>query len=43
MYVRRKPHPSGNEMHTICCGLTSIVWIAQISEGKDRPQQIGKK
>ena len=37
MCVGRKPHPSGKEMHTICCGLTSILWRDQILEGKDRP------
>ena len=25
-----KPHHLGNEMRTICCGLTSILWISQI-------------
>ena len=40
MYVGRKPHPFGNEWHTICCDLTSILWIAHIVEGKDRPTQI---
>ena len=23
--VGRKPHPFGNEIHTVCCGLTSIL------------------
>ena len=43
MYVGRKPHPFGNERHTICCGVTSILWRAQIVEGKDRPPQLGPK
>jgi hypothetical protein len=43
MCVGRKPHPFGNERHTICCALTSILWRAQIVEGKDRPQQLGPK
>ena len=24
MCIGSKPHPLGNERHTICCGLTSI-------------------
>jgi hypothetical protein len=43
MCVGRKPHPFGNERHTICCGTTTIMWRAQIVEGKDRPQQRGPK
>ena len=27
--VGRKPHRFGNEQHTICCALTSIMWRAQ--------------
>ena len=33
--VGGKPHPFGNEWHTICCALISILWRAQIVEGKD--------
>ena len=43
MCVGRKPHPFGNERHTICCGLTSILWIAQILEVKDRPGPLFQK
>ena len=43
MCVGRKHHPFGNEGHTICCGLTSILWRAQIVEGKDRPRTLGQK
>ena len=43
MCVDRKPHPFGNERHTICCGLTSIIWRSQLVEGKYRPSQIGAK
>ena len=43
MCVGRKPRPFGHESHTICCGLTSILCIAQILEGKTRPQNIGQK
>ena len=30
MCVGRKPHPSVNERHTIACGLSTIVWFAEI-------------
>ena len=30
MCVGRKPHPFDNERHTICCGLPSMLWRAQI-------------
>ena len=39
--VGRKPHPFGNERHTISCALTSILWRSQIVEGKDRPTELG--
>ena len=42
MCVSLKPHPFGNERHTICCALTSILWSAQIVEGKYRPTELGK-
>ena len=40
--VGRKLHPFGNERHTICCALTSILWRTQIVEGKDRSTELGK-
>jgi Transposase IS4 len=43
MCVGRKPHPFGNERHTICCALSTIMWHAEIVEGKDRPTQLGQK
>ena len=43
MFVGRNPHPFGNDRHTICCGLTSIIWIAQNIEGKDCPSQRSAK
>ena len=43
MCVGRKPHPFGNERHTICCALASILWRAQIVEGKYSPTELGKK
>ena len=40
--VRHNPHLFGNEWHTICCALTSILWRSHIMEGKDRRTKIGK-
>ena len=37
MCVGRKPHPSGNESHNIACGLSKIMWFAEIVEGRDCP------
>ena len=38
-----KPHPFGNERHTIFCGLTCILWISQIAEGKYHPHKLVQK
>ena len=43
MCVSCKPHPFGNERHTICCALVSIMWRAQIVERKDKPTKLGLK
>ena len=39
MYVPRKPHPTGNKFHTICCGLTNIMLGIEIVEEKDEPKE----
>ena len=41
MRVGLKPHPFGNERHTIFCALTSILWRAKIVESKYIPTQLG--
>ena len=41
MVVPRKPHPFGNEYHTLCCGLCGILYALELVEGKDRPRQMG--
>ena len=43
MFIGRKPHPFGNESHTICCCLTSIFWRDHIVEVKYRPGPLGQK
>ena len=37
MYVPRKPHPFGNEYHSVCCGVSRIMWRIEMVEGKDTP------
>ena len=39
----RKPHPCGNEHHTICCGDSGILMSMELCEGKDHPQNIHYK
>lgn len=39
MYVPRKPHPMGNEYHTIACGVNGILYQFELVEGKDTPRQ----
>ena len=44
MFVPRKPHPFGNEYHSVCCGETGIMWGIELVEGKDAqkvPQRRG--
>ncbi len=40
VWCPRKPHPFGNEYHTICCGLTGIMFGIDLVEGKDRPVEL---
>ena len=37
MVVPHKPHPLGNEWHTIACGISSILFWMELVEGKDQP------
>ena len=43
MLILSKHHPLGNERHTICCGLTYILWIAYILGEKDLSQKLIQK
>ena len=38
MFVPRKPHPFGNEYHSVCCSMSGIMWGIEIVEGKDAPR-----
>ena len=50
MCVGHKPYPFGNDRDTIACGLSKMMWFAEIMEGRDllrelrRPEfyEIGK-
>jgi hypothetical protein len=39
MFVPRKPHPMENEYHSICCGVSGIMYAIELVKGKDRPPQ----
>jgi hypothetical protein len=39
MFVPRKPWPFGNEYHSICCGLSGIMFGVELVEGKDCPNE----
>ena len=43
MCAGRKPYRFGNERHNICCGITLILWMAKITEGRDILAQLGPK
>ena len=40
--VGRKPHPFGNERHTIACGLSTIMLFTEILEGRYFPRERGR-
>ena len=42
MCVGFKPHPFGNERHAIACGLLTIIWFAEIVEGRNQPCERGR-
>lgn len=39
MFVPRKPHPFGNEYHTVCCCLCGVLYRLELMEGKDAPPE----
>ena len=45
MFMPRKPHPFGNEYHTIADVETTMIHVYRMEcvEGKDRPAQLGPK
>ncbi len=43
VFCPRKPHPFRNEYHTACCGLSGILFLMELVEGKDHPPQIQER
>jgi Transposase IS4 len=43
MFVPRKPHPFGNEWHSICGGILGVMFFVELVEGKDRPTALPEK
>jgi hypothetical protein len=37
MFVPQKPWRMGNKYHTVCCGLSGIMWKILLDEEKDAP------
>jgi hypothetical protein len=35
VFCPQKPHPFGNEYHSICCGDSGIMYHIELVEGKD--------
>jgi hypothetical protein len=42
VFCPRKPWDTGNEYHTIACGLTSIIFYMEMVEGKGRSKELGQ-
>ena len=40
MFVPRKPYPMGNEYHSLCCGLSGVMYSIELVEGKDQLRQL---
>ena len=40
IFCPRKPHPFGNEYHTACCGLSTILFVIEMVEGRDAPPEL---
>jgi hypothetical protein len=40
VFCPRKPHPFGNEYHSMCCGESGIMYRIEMVEGKDRPTEL---
>ncbi len=39
-FCPRKPHPFGNEYHTLCCAKSGVLTQIELVEGKDRPKEL---
>lgn len=43
VFCSDKPHHFGNKYHTVCCGLSGIMFSMEIVEGKGCPCRIPEK
>ncbi len=41
VFCPRKPYPFGNEYHTACCGMSGLMFVIEMVEGKDQPIDLG--
>ena len=37
----QKPYPFGNDYHTTCCGMSGLMFVIEMVEGKDQPIDLG--
>ena len=42
VFCPRKPHPKGNDYHTICCGESGIIYVCEIVEGRNHLIPMGR-
>ncbi len=40
VFCPRKPHPFGNEYHSMYCGISGVMMMIELVEGKDRPCEL---
>ena len=40
MYVPRKHHTMGNKYHSIVCDVSGIIYVIELVEGKDDPNEL---
>lgn len=43
VFCPRKPHPFGNEYHTMCCAICGLMLFIELVEGKDHPKELPEK
>jgi Transposase IS4 len=43
MFVSSKSHPFGNKWHSICFGLSSIMYAIELFKGNDKPPPTSKE
>ena len=41
IFCTQKHNPFGDELHTVCCALSGILFVVELVEGKEHPCQAG--